>query len=100
MRRLITLISAGGNRTDMIRRDLLGDIVPGVLAPVLAILMHNGQPLTITDGRGGTIFCGSSGAAFSNVVSRAEMAPGMTYANVAPPGGIEARLGGLSGGPG
>jgi hypothetical protein len=56
--------------------------------------------MTIIDGRGGTIYCGGCGAAFSNVQTRAQMAPGMTYGDVATPGGIEARLGGLSGGPG
>ena len=62
---------------------------------------QTGQPLTVTDGRGGTAYCGlSCSAAFSNVQIRAQMAPGATYADVPTPGGVEARLGGLSGGPG
>jgi len=62
---------------------------------------QTGQPLTVTDGRGGTAYCGSScSAAFSNVTVRAQMAPGATYADVPTPGGVEARLGGGSGGPG
>ena len=62
--------------------------------------VQSGQPLTVTDVQGGTIYCGGCTAAFSNVVSRAEMAPGATYANVPTSGGVEARLGGTSGGPG
>ena len=62
---------------------------------------QTGQPLTVTDGRGGTAYCGlSCSAAFSNVQIRAQMAPGATYADVPTPGGVEARLGGLSGGSG
>ncbi len=57
--------------------------------------IQSGQPLTVTDGRGGTAYCGSScSAAFSNVVTRAQMAAGATYANVPTAGGIEQRLGG------
>ncbi len=54
--------------------------------------VQDGTPLTITDATGGTIY----GAG----VSRAQMCPGATYATAATPGGIEARLGGASGGPG
>jgi len=59
--------------------------------------IQDGQPLTITDNRGGSIFGLSSSP---SDLSRAEMAAGMTYADVATPGGVEARLGGASGGPG
>ena len=62
--------------------------------------VQDGQPLTVQDTRGGSIYCGSCQAAFSNVYSTAEMAAGATYANVPTSGGVEARLGGLSGGPG
>lgn len=62
--------------------------------------IQNDIPLTIQDSRGGTDLCGSCTAAFSGVVVRAEMAPGMTYGDVPTPGGVEARLGGASGGPG
>lgn len=62
--------------------------------------IQSGQPLNVVDSLGGTIYCGGCTASFSNVLSRAQMAAGMTYANVPTPGGIEARLGGLSGGPG
>ncbi|MGA2880187.1 MAG: carboxypeptidase-like regulatory domain-containing protein [Bryobacteraceae bacterium] len=54
--------------------------------------VQDGTPLTINDATGGTIY----GAG----VSRAQMCPGATYATAATPGGIEARLGGSSGGPG
>ena len=61
--------------------------------------IQSGQPLNVLDTRGGSIYCGSScTAAFSNVQSRAQIAPGMTNANVPSAGGVEARLGGLSGG--
>ncbi len=81
------------------RQGALGAVIGGWSLSGVTVV-QSGQPLTITDGRGGTIYCGGCGAAFSNVVSRAEMAPGATYATVATPGGIENRLGGLSGGPG
>ncbi len=55
--------------------------------------MQSGTPLTITDSRGGTAY-GSAGA------STAQMAPGMTYANVGTTGGVIDRLGGVTGGPG
>jgi hypothetical protein len=62
--------------------------------------VQDGQPLTVQDTRGGSIYCGSCQAAFSNVYSTAEMAAGATYANVPTAGGVEGRLGGVSGGPG
>jgi hypothetical protein len=84
------------------------DIPSGNLKGVLGVLtkgwnlsgvttIQGGQPLTVYDNRGGSIF-GMNGT--SIVTSRAQMAPGMTYANVASTGGIEQRLGGASGGPG
>jgi hypothetical protein len=54
--------------------------------------VQNGTPLTITDANGGTIFGVNT--------SRAEMCPGSTYASAITSGGVEARLGGASGGPG
>jgi carboxypeptidase family protein len=61
--------------------------------------IQNGQPLTIEDSNAGTIFGTSTGYTDSGI-ARAQMCPGMTYANIATPGGIEQRLGGGSGGPG
>ena len=62
--------------------------------------IQDGQPLTVLDTRGGSIYCGSCQASFSNVYSTAEMAHGATYGKVPTSGGVEARLGGISGGPG
>jgi hypothetical protein len=62
--------------------------------------VQSGQPLNVLDSQGGTIYCGGCSAAFSNVQSRAQMAAGATYADVPTSGGVEARLGGISGGPG
>ncbi len=56
--------------------------------------------MTVTDSRGGTIYCGACQAPFSNVAIRAQMASGATYADVATAGDTKARLGGRSGGPG
>jgi hypothetical protein len=52
--------------------------------------IQNGTPLTITDAAGATIF--------GTGTSRAEYCPGAT--STVTPGGVEARLGGASGGPG
>ena len=46
--------------------------------------IQDGSPLTITDSTGGSIF--------GVTTSRAKMCPGATYATVATPGGVEARL--------
>jgi hypothetical protein len=59
--------------------------------------IQGGQPLTIYDNRGGSIY-GLNGTTL--VTSRAQMAPGATYADLITPGGVESRLGGTSGGPG
>ena len=58
--------------------------------------IQGGQPMSIYDSRGGAIY-GMSGSP-GNILSRGQMASGQTYANVATPGGLEARLGGASGG--
>jgi hypothetical protein len=61
-------------------------------------IIQDGTPLTITDTRGGTVY-GFGGS--SPVISRAQFAAGMGNANIATPGGVEARLGGSTlGGPG
>jgi hypothetical protein len=57
--------------------------------------VQDGTPLTITDKNGASIF-GLSG----NPFSRAQMAPGATYASIPTTGGTTSRLGGASGGPG
>jgi hypothetical protein len=60
-------------------------------------IVQDGQPLIITDSRGGAIF-GMSGA--NTVTSRAQMAAGETYADIGTSGSLNTRLGGASGGPG
>jgi hypothetical protein len=54
--------------------------------------IQGGTPLTITDATGGSIF--------GTTTSRAQMCPGATYGTAVTSGGVEARLGGNSGGPG
>jgi hypothetical protein len=71
---------------------LKGKLVSGWNLSGVTIL-QDGEPLTITDTRGGTIFGSVS-------TSRAEYCAGMGPANVATPGGVLARLGGATGGPG
>jgi hypothetical protein len=60
-------------------------------------VVQDGTPLTIEDTRGGSIYGFGAG---SPVFSTAEFAAGMGPADVATPGGVEARLGGAIGGPG
>jgi len=56
--------------------------------------IQDGTPMTVTDARGGSIFGNAEG-------SRAQLAPTITsYSQIVSPGGVEARLGGASGGPG
>ena len=58
-----------------------------------------GVPFTFVDGGSGTAY-GTNGTGTTSGFGRAQMCPGMTYADIATPGGIESRLGGYSGGPG
>ncbi len=60
-------------------------------------IAQDGTPLSVYDQRGGSIFGFGSG---NLVTSRAQFCPGKGPANVATPGGVEQRLGGLNGGPG
>ncbi len=60
--------------------------------------IQGGQPLSIIDSRGGSIY-GLSGAT-ALLASTAQIAAGSTYADLVTPGGIESRLGGASAGPG
>ena len=61
--------------------------------------IQDGAPMTFVDGAAGTAF-GTDGTGTTSGFGRAQLCPGMTYANIATPGGIESRLGGYSGGPG
>jgi hypothetical protein len=77
-------------------KGFAGEVLGGWIVSGVTVI-QDGQPLIITDNRGGSIYgMNLSG----NVVSRAQLAPGATYANIPTSGGIEARLGGASGGPG
>ncbi|HTA46744.1 MAG TPA: carboxypeptidase-like regulatory domain-containing protein [Bryobacteraceae bacterium] len=57
--------------------------------------IQDGSPLTITDANAGTIY-----GVGANGISRAQMCPGATYQTAQTSGGVESRLGGVSGGPG
>jgi hypothetical protein len=79
---------------------------PGVLGKLTSgwsisgvTTIQDGQALTIIDSNAGTIYGTSAGYTDSGI-ARAQMCPGMTYANIASPGGIKQRLGGSSGGQG
>jgi hypothetical protein len=61
-------------------------------------VVQTGTPMTIADTTAGTIY-GTAGSGFAGF-GRAQLCPGMTYKDIATPGGIEQRLGGASGGPG
>jgi hypothetical protein len=60
-------------------------------------IVQGGTPLTVTDSRGGSIYGFGAG---TGETSTAEFCPGMSAANAGTAGGVESRLGGLSGGPG
>jgi hypothetical protein len=60
-------------------------------------VVQDGEPLTIEDTRGGSIYGFGPGAP---IISTAEFAAGMSAANIATPGGVAQRLGGATGGPG
>lgn len=82
-----------GKHTGALGRVSNGWSVSGVTT------VQGGTPMTIADTSAGTIF-GTAGSGNQAGFARAQMCPGMTYANIATPGGIESRLGGNSGGPG
>jgi hypothetical protein len=85
--------------------DIPGQNLRGMAGTVLGrwslagvTTIQSGQWMSILDSRGGSIF-GLQGAS-SLVSSRAQMAPGSTYADLVTSGDIGSRLGGASGGPG
>lgn len=81
-----------GKHTGIMEKLLGGWNLSGVT------VVQGGTPMTIADPQAGTIY-GTAGSAFTGF-SRAQMCPGMTYADIATSGSIEQRLGGASGGPG
>jgi len=80
------------------RKGALGKVLQGWNVSGVTLL-QNGLPMTIGDASAGTIY-GTAGGGNQSGYARAQMCPGMTYANIATPGGVEQRLGGNSGGPG
>jgi len=62
--------------------------------------MQSGNPLTLFDNRGGSFWGTPGSGTVENGLSRAQLAPGFSYSQIATSGDIEARLGGSSGGPG
>jgi len=81
-----------GNHTGLLQKVVGGWNVSGVT------VVQGGSPMTIADQTAGTLF-GTSGTSQAGF-GRVQIAPGMTYAQMATPGGDEQRLGGASGGPG
>jgi Carboxypeptidase regulatory-like domain len=81
-----------GTHTGVMQKVLGGWNLSGVT------VVQKGTPMTFADNTAGTIY-GTAGSAFTGF-GRAQMCPGMTYANIATSGSIEQRLGGASGGPG
>jgi hypothetical protein len=64
-------------------------------------VLQTGTPLTITDTAAGTAYFGAANPGSSEGGSAtAQMAPGITYSQIATSGGVESRLGGNSGGAG
>jgi hypothetical protein len=61
-------------------------------------VLQGGSPMTIADQTAGTLY-GTSGTSQAGF-GRVQIAPGMSYADIATPGSVEQRLGGASGGPG
>jgi Carboxypeptidase regulatory-like domain/TonB-dependent Receptor Plug Domain len=58
------------------------------------VLVQSGNPLTLFDGRGGTIYTGGPPTNGSDKgASRAQLCPGKTYADIATSGSVKDRLG-------
>ena len=62
--------------------------------------VQSGNPLTLFDNRGGSVWGTPGSGTVENGLSRAQLAPGFSYSQIATAGDIEDRLGGSSGGPG
>jgi hypothetical protein len=84
-----------GNHPGFVGRLASGWTIAGVT------VIQDGQPLTITDTNGGTVYTGGPQAATGEGGdSTAQLCSGITYGQVGTPGGTAARLGGGAGGPG
>jgi hypothetical protein len=75
---------------------LLGKLVNGWNVAGVTVI-QNGSPLTILDGRGGSIYGFGAGSVVS---STAQYAPGKTKVDIATSGDLRSRLGGATGGTG
>jgi hypothetical protein len=65
------------------------------------VTIQNGYPITITDGTGGSVFCGGNGCAGNGLTATANFCPGMGVQNVSTKGTLQERVtSGLTGGPG
>ena len=82
------------------RRGIAGKMVEGwTWSGVVTI--QDGYPITITDGTGGSVFCGGNGCAGNGLTATANFCPGMWIKDVATKGTIQQRVtNGLTGGPG
>src|SRR5215471_3814304 len=60
------------------------------------VLVQSGNPLTVFDGRGGSIYTGGTPTNSDKGASRAQLCPGKTYADIATTGSVEDRLGSAS----
>jgi hypothetical protein len=83
-----------GNRKGITGKVLNGWNVSGVTT------VQTGDPMTIIDSRGGSIYGTGTGTTTQGGYSRAQLCPGVTYSQIASSGDLEQRLGGNSGGPG
>jgi hypothetical protein len=63
--------------------------------------LQDGYPITVTDGRGGSVFCGGSGCNGTGFAATANFCPGITGANILSSGSMQSRVtSGLTGGSG
>jgi Carboxypeptidase regulatory-like domain/TonB-dependent Receptor Plug Domain len=60
------------------------------------VLVQSGNPLTLFDGRGGSIYTGGTPTNSDKGASRAQLCPGKTYADIATTGSVKDRLGSAS----
>jgi hypothetical protein len=72
---------------------VVGKLVQGWMASG-SVLIQTGNPLTLFDGRGGTIYTGGPPTNGSDKgASRAQLCPGKTYADIVTTGSVKDRLG-------
>jgi hypothetical protein len=63
--------------------------------------LQDGYPITVTDGRSGSVFCGGSGCNGTGFAATANFCPGITGANILSSGSMQSRVtSGLTGGSG